>query len=86
MENHIICGVHITDRAKNAKRVQELFTEYGCNIRTRLGLHDVHKDACSPNGMIVLELTGDKKAIAALTEKLRAISGVQVQQIEFQHD
>ena len=29
---HIIVGIHVTDRLKNAGDVQKIFTQYGCNI------------------------------------------------------
>lgn len=86
MENHIICGIHITDRVKNARKVQDIFTAYGCQIRTRVGFHDVHKDACSPHGLIVLEMAGDKKKISEMVQQLKAIGGIQVQQMEFSHN
>jgi hypothetical protein len=85
MENHTILGVHITDRVKRAKDVQLLFTEFGCNIKTRLGLHHVEGDACSPNGLILLELTGAAAQQAAFAAKLAQIEGVQVQQMVFTH-
>ena len=43
-DEHIILGIHITDRLKNAVDVQKVFTEYGCNIKTRVGLHDVGRE------------------------------------------
>ena len=43
MDKHIIVGVHITERAKHAGEVQKVFTEFGCQIRTRLGLHEANK-------------------------------------------
>ena len=44
MDKHIIYGVHVTNRMNKATNVQQLFSEYGCNIKTRIGLHDVGKD------------------------------------------
>lgn len=45
--DHIIVGIHVTDRMKNASEVQKIFTEYGCNIKTRLGMHEVHGNYCA---------------------------------------
>ena len=84
MERHIILGVHITDRLKNAAEVQRLFSEYGCNIKTRLGLHEVH-NVCSPNGVVILEMYGDEKVCFELAEKLAAIRGIEVQKMVFKH-
>ena len=83
MEKHIILGVHVTNRVQNAPRVQALLTEYGCNIKTRLGLHDVGPEFCSPSGLLILELTGDESKCAELAQKLKTISGVEVQQMQF---
>ena len=44
-DQHIILGIHISDRLKNAVDVQKVFTEYGCNIKTRIGLHDANENA-----------------------------------------
>jgi hypothetical protein len=84
MEQHIILGVHITDRLKNAAEVQRLFSEYGCNIKTRLGLHEVH-NVCSPNGVVILEMYGDEKVCFDLADKLAAIQGIEVQKMVFRH-
>ena len=43
-DQHIILGIHVTDRLKNAVDVQKVFTEYGCNIKTRIGLHDAERE------------------------------------------
>ena len=83
--NHIIFGVHITDRIKHAKSVQELLTEYGCNIKTRLGLHEVDGKSCSPNGLLILELVGETTNCQQLADKLNALEGVEVKQMIFAH-
>jgi hypothetical protein len=83
MKTHTILGVHITDRVQRAKDVQAVFTEFGCNIKTRLGLHDVTEESCAPGGLILLELYGDPKEFARMESRLRAITGVQVQKMEF---
>ena len=82
---HIVLGVHVINRIKNASMVQNLFTEYGCYIRTRIGLHEVQGDVCSPNGIIVLELFGDEAKCEELRSKLAAIEGLDVQQMVFTH-
>ena len=84
-KNHIILGVHITDRIKHVKSVQELLTEYGCNIKTRLGLHEVDGKSCSPNGLLILELVGETTKCQQLTDKLDALEGVDVKQMIFDH-
>ncbi|MCF7957981.1 MAG: hypothetical protein K9M57_05975 [Phycisphaerae bacterium] len=85
-ENHIIYGVHITDRLEKISRVQSLLTEYGCNIKTRLGLHEVSTKACSANGLLILEMFGDTAQCEQLRDKLTSLEGVEVQQMIFDHD
>ena len=58
-----ILGVLITDRQKEAGKVQALLTKFGCSIKTRLGLHEVTDNLCSSSGLIILELTGDVDTI-----------------------
>ena len=83
---HIVVGVHITDRAHHARVVQDLLTEYGCSIKTRIGLHEVSDQFCSPNGLLLLEMAGDEKPIFELIDKLNAVEGVDTQQMIFDHD
>ncbi len=83
-DRHLILGVHITDRLKHTQQVQQLFTEYGCNIKTRVGLHEVEK-GCSPNGMILLEMYGEDKVCNELADKLSKVEGVEVQRMVFTH-
>jgi hypothetical protein len=85
-DRHLIVVVHISDRLRHASQVQDLFTKYGCNIKTRLGLHEVSDDYCSPNGIVVLEMAGDLKVCEAFAAQLNAIEGVETKSICFDHD
>ena len=85
MQKHIILGIHITDRVHHVDAVQQLLTEYGCSIRTRLGLHETDKGFCSPNGLLVLEMTEEETQVNELTQKLNTINGVEVQKMVFDH-
>ncbi len=85
-EKHIILGVHITDRIQHAQKVQELLTQYGCNIKTRIGFHDVDGTKCSMNGLLILELIGETKTCNKLAKDLDALKGVEVQKMIFSHD
>jgi len=64
------------DRRLTAARVQEIFTEFGCVIRTRLGLHDGTGEQCSNAGLIILELAGDPRQHRKLAAALGRIRGV----------
>jgi hypothetical protein len=85
MTDHRIVGIHVTDRAQAAGRVQEILSKYGKNIRTRLGLHDVHDDVASPNALILIEAVGRHDEIDVLSDELRRLPGVQVQSMFFSH-
>jgi hypothetical protein len=84
--NHIILGIHITDRVKHISKVQDLFTEYGCSIKTRLGLHLASEKFCSQNGLIILEMSGENSIAQQLMDKLTAFEGVQCQKMAFKVD
>ena len=72
-DDHIILGIHVSDRLKNAASVQKVFTEYGCNIKTRIGLHDVDANVCSPSGVVLIEFFGSDAEAGAMMIKLDAI-------------
>ena len=84
-DDHIILGIHVSDRLKNAVDVQRVFTEYGCNIKTRIGLHDVDATVCSPSGVVLIEFFGTNDDAAAMMARLNEVEGVHVQQMVFGH-
>jgi len=86
VKKHIILGVHITDRLRRATAVQKVFTDYGCHIKTRLGLHETGENFCSPNGLVLLEVVGPDKIAREMQQKLGAIRGIEVQRMVFVHD
>ena len=69
-DQHIILGIHVSDRLKNAVDVQKVFTEYGCNIKTRIGLHDASENVCSPSGVVLIEFFGAEDEAEAMKAKL----------------
>ena len=85
LKDHVIFGVHITDRVKHVSEVQKVFTEFGCHIKTRIGLHDVDENYCSPNGLLLLELVGDRAGCDEMKARLTTIEGVEVQSMVFHH-
>jgi hypothetical protein len=84
MAKRIILGAHLTDRTKDAPKFQELITQYGCNIKTRIGLHDASDSYCSSQGLVLLEMIGDEARINELEEKLRAFQGIEIQKMVFE--
>jgi len=83
MRKRIILGVQVTNRVKNAREVQEVLTEYGCNIKTRLGLHEVTEAVCSTVGLLILEMHGDVKQIKEMEARLKAVHGIVVKKMVF---
>ncbi len=84
-DEHIILGIHVTNRLKEAVEVQKVFTEYGCNIKTRIGLHDVSENVCASSGVVLIEFFGSSAEAGAMAAKVGAIEGVDVQTMVFGH-
>jgi hypothetical protein len=82
---HVIFGIHVVSRGEHAPTVQSVLTEFGDNIKTRLGLHDVHEGYCSPNGLLLVEFLGDQARADAFSKRLSAIQGVEVKRMVFDH-
>ena len=59
--------------------VQKLLTAYGCIIRTRLGVNEMFFG--EPAGLIILELTGDKKQRDLLEKDLKALRQIRVKKM-----
>ena len=76
-----ILGVHVAQRTKHTAKVQKILSDYGCSIRTRIGLHDAGGGFCSPNGLILLEVVDGASALAAALAK---VPGVTVQKMVFE--
>jgi hypothetical protein len=85
MTDHRIVGVHISERLTSAGAVQAVLTEFGCNIRTRVGLHDTDGAICSPSGVVLLDVIGTESECDALTARLGDIEGIEVQTMVFTH-
>jgi hypothetical protein len=84
--NHYIVGIHISNRVKHVPSVQTILTEFGCYIKTRLGLHELSDRSCSPNGLLIVELLGENGKIDEFVNALKAVEGVDVQKMVFSHD
>lgn len=85
MKPHIILGAHITDRMKNAEKFQKVLSQYGCHVKTRIGLHEVSEQHCSPEGVVLLEIFGDEAVAMELKAALNAIDGIESKELIFRH-
>ena len=72
-----VMAVMVANRKEEAEKVQKLLTGWGCLIKMRLGLHDQVLDNCSDEGLLILELVGDKEKHEELMRKLNVLKGVQ---------
>ena len=51
-----IIGISVKNRREEAKKLQEILTEYGCYIRTRIGLHPMDEYKCLNYGIVLIEV------------------------------
>ena len=58
-----IMGVLIDNRIEEAVKFQEILTEFGCDIKTRVGLHNINEYNCVNNGIILLEVVNNVNTI-----------------------
>lgn len=79
----IIFGIMIRERLRDASLIQKLFAKYGCNIKTRLGLHDADENICSGSGLVILELIGIENDINNFEKEIRLIQGIEFQKMVF---
>lgn len=85
MSKHVIVAIHVTDRVKQVSEIQRVLTEFGCFIKTRLGLHEASSEYCAAQAVILLEMLDDEAKHRELMEQLAAIEGVEVDDIVFDH-
>jgi hypothetical protein len=81
--NYKIVLIKIDHRSQEASLVQEILTEYGCNIKVRLGLHEASNEFCAQDGMVILHVEGRQEELSSMLEKLNAIDFVQAKLMEF---
>jgi hypothetical protein len=82
----IIMGIQVMHRNEDAVQVQKLLTEYGCFIKTRLGLHNAADDRtfCSDAGLIIIEfITDADKEVREVIDKFTKLGSIVVRTMEF---
>lgn len=83
MDKTIVLGIQLKNRVVVASDVQKVLTDYGCNIKTRIGLHEANDGSCSPNGLILLQIHGGEKVADEMVQKLKKLDGVNIQKMVF---
>jgi hypothetical protein len=74
--------IKIDHRSTEAVKVQNILTDYGCSIKVRLGLHEVSKEFCANDGLVVLEVEGSGEELNTIVEKLNSVEYVQARLVE----
>lgn len=74
-----IMAILINKRSEAAPKVQEILTRFGCIIRVRLGVHEV--DACSEEGLVLLQLCGSPEDKEQLVNELKQLKLVRVKKM-----
>ena len=77
-----IIGVRVNHRVANAVGLQELLTKYGCNIKLRVGLHETSEKYCSDDGVIMLQVCGEKSELEAMVVALNAVDSIRAKMLE----
>lgn len=77
-----IMAVVLKQRTETAVRVQEVLTKYGCHIKLRVGLHEGALNACTEEGLIMLQLCGSPDELAAFQNELNAIPHVRAKSMD----
>ena len=72
----------IGNRKQSAVKVQKILTAWGCNIKTRLGIHDGVLENCTDHGLLLLELVGREEEKKEIARKVALIHGVSSQLVE----
>jgi hypothetical protein len=68
----------VEQRKTCAVKIQETLTNSGCEIKTRLGIHDSSLQTFSQKGLIILEIIAENSEIDNLVLQLQKIDGVKV--------
>lgn len=58
-----IIGICLENRIETSVDFQRLITKFGCEIRTRIGLHPSISEVCLNRGIVLLEVNGDAKLL-----------------------
>lgn len=82
MSCYTIIAMRIGQRMQAAAEVQETLTKFGCNIKARLGLHEASGDACANDGIVLLQVCGEKDELLKLVEALNGLESVKAKLVD----
>ena len=72
-----ILAIKLTERNNDSIELQKILTEYGCQIKTRIGLHHGTEDTCSPEGIIILDVAGDSNELQKRLEEFWQVKSIE---------
>jgi hypothetical protein len=81
MNDYQIMIIRVSHRINSADKLQKVFTQYGCNVKTRLGLHEAG-EACGVDGLIILQLVKGVQDNIDFMNDLNAIEGITAKRAE----
>lgn len=84
MKTSTVMAILLDKRTDSAPRVQEILTNYGSIIETRLGIHET--DDSQEEGLILLVLRDNKEEISSLKDELKVITGVKLNTMELKFE
>ena len=79
---YFIIGIRVEKRVQSAVHIQEVLTRHGSRIRARLGLHDVGGRGENDDGLVILQVCGEKSGLEQLTGELNGLDGVKARLID----
>lgn len=82
MDPCYIVGIRVNHRVANAGKLQDLLTKYGCNIKLRVGLHETNENYCSDDGIIMLQVCGEKDKLEGMVSALDALDGIRAKMLD----
>lgn len=82
MSCYYVIAIRMDNRVSNSLKLQEALTKNGCNIRSRLGLHEANEQMCANDGLIVLQPCGTQGEIDSLMSDLNALEGITAKLID----
>lgn len=77
----IIIGIKLNNKEANAVELQQILTDFGCDIKLRLGINN-GSFLCSKSGIILLQLENKESAIR-LENALININGIELERMIF---
>ncbi len=81
--SEIIIGIHVSSRLDQVPDVQGILSKYGCNIKSRIGLHEATDTICSPAGIILLQIFGGESVAKDLLNDLNDLEGINAKSMIF---